>query len=96
MIVEENIQSGTFSEFSTATEYLCQKPHFKTKSFSELITECTMKFKKEIDGYFQGKVKMSLHILGSFSLQTLKFYRLGQVCKRNWMTATCFCMLCVF
>jgi len=38
--------------FSTVTEFLCQNPHMETKSFSELVTEHLMKFKKEIDGYF--------------------------------------------
>ena len=47
-----NICSGTFSMFSTVTEFLCQNPQFETTRFSELVTEHLMKLEKEIDGYF--------------------------------------------
>ena len=42
-----NICSGTFSMFSTVTEFLCQNPRF-----SELVTEHLMKLEKKTDGYF--------------------------------------------
>ena len=47
-----NICSGTFSMFSTVTEFLCQNPQIETTRFSELVTEHLMKLEKEIDGYF--------------------------------------------
>ena len=47
-----NIWSGTFSMFSTVTEFLCQNPQIETTRFSELVTEHLMKLEKEIDGYF--------------------------------------------
>ena len=47
-----NICSGTFSMFSTVTEFLCQNPQIETTRFSELVTEHLIKLKKEIDGYF--------------------------------------------
>ena len=47
-----NICSGTFSIFSTVTEFLCQNPKIETTRFSELITEHLMKLEKKIDGYF--------------------------------------------
>ena len=48
----ENICSGTFSIFSTVTEFLCQNPQIEITRFSELVTEHLMKLEKEIDGYF--------------------------------------------
>ena len=47
-----NICSGTFSMFSTATEFLCQNPQIETTRFSELVTEHLMKLEKEIEGCF--------------------------------------------
>ena len=47
-----NICSGTFSMFSTVTEFLCQNPQIETTRFSELVIEHLMKLEKEIDGYF--------------------------------------------
>ena len=47
-----NICSGTFSMFSTVTEFLCQNLQIETTRFSELVTEHLMKLEKEIDGYF--------------------------------------------
>ena len=47
-----NICSGTFSMFSTVTEFLCQNSQIETTRFSELVTEHLMKLEKEIDGYF--------------------------------------------
>ena len=47
-----NICSGTFSIFSTVTEFLCQNPQIETTRFSELVTEHLMKLEKEIGGYF--------------------------------------------
>ena len=47
-----NICSGTFSMFSTVTEFLCRNPQIETSRFSELVTEHLMKLEKEIDGYF--------------------------------------------
>ena len=47
-----NICFGTFSMFSTVTEFLCQNPQIETTRFSELVTEHLMKLEKEIDGYF--------------------------------------------
>ena len=47
-----NICSGTFSMFSTVTEFLCQNPQIETTRFSELVTEHLIKLEKEIDGYF--------------------------------------------
>ena len=44
--------TGTFSMFSTVTDFLCQNPQIETTSFSELVTEHLMKLEKEIDGYF--------------------------------------------
>ena len=46
-----NICSGTFSMFSTVTEFLCQNPQIETTRFSELVTEHLMMLEKEIDGY---------------------------------------------
>ena len=43
-----NICSGTFSMFSTVTEFLCQNPQIETTRFTEYL----MKLEKEIDGYF--------------------------------------------
>ena len=56
-----NICSGTFSMFSTVTEFLCQNPRFETTRFSELVTEHLMKLEKEIDDYFPslGKDKVA-------------------------------------
>ena len=47
-----NICSGTFSMFTTVTEFLCQNPRIETTRFSELVTEHLIKLEKEIDGYF--------------------------------------------
>ena len=47
-----NICSGTFSMFSTVTEFLCQNPQIETTRFSELVIKHLMKLEKEIDGYF--------------------------------------------
>ena len=47
-----NICSGTFSMFSTVTEFLRQNPQIETTRFSELVTEHLMKLEKKIDGYF--------------------------------------------
>ena len=48
----ENICSGTFSIFSTVTEFLCQNPQFETIRLSELVIEHLIKLEKEINGYF--------------------------------------------
>ena len=50
-----NICSGTFSMFSTVTEFLCQNPQVETTRFSELVTEHLMKLEKEIDGYSKSR-----------------------------------------
>ena len=47
-----NTCSGTFSVFSTVTEFLCQNPQIETTRFSKLVTEHLMKLEKEIGGYF--------------------------------------------
>ena len=47
-----NICSGTFSMFSTVTEFLYQNPRIETTRFSKLVTEHLMKLEKKIDGYF--------------------------------------------
>ena len=38
-----NICFGTFSTFSTVTEFVCQNREFETTRFSELVTEHLMK-----------------------------------------------------
>ena len=47
-----NICSGTFSMFSTVTEFLCQNPQVETTRFSELVSEHLMRLEKKIDDYF--------------------------------------------
>ena len=47
-----NICLGTFSMFSTVTEFLCQNPQIETTRLSELVTEHLTKSEKEIGGYF--------------------------------------------
>ena len=43
----EHIFSGTFSMFSTVTEFLCQNPQIETTRFSELVIEHLIKLEKE-------------------------------------------------
>ena len=78
-----NICSGTFSMFSTVTEFQCQNPQIETTRFSELVTEHLMKLEKEIDGYFPslGEDEVAyFRISFTANAQTLQA---GKVCKRN-------------
>ena len=43
-----HICSGTFSMFSTVTEFQCQNPQIETIRFSKLVTEHLMKLEKEM------------------------------------------------
>ena len=61
----ENICSGTFSMFSTVTEFLCQNPQIETTRFLELVTEHLMKLEKEIDSYFPSLGEDEVAYLGN-------------------------------
>ena len=78
-----NICSGTFSMFSTVTEFLCRNPRIETTRFSELVTEYLMKLEKKIDSYFPSLGEDEVAYLRNLSPRTLRHCSLGQVCKRN-------------
>ena len=67
-----NTCSGTFSVFSTVTEFLRQNPQIETTRFSKLVTEHLMKLEKEIDGYFSSLGEDEVAYLRNPSTRTLQ------------------------